>query len=342
MSTLYVTGSQQTYWNTGSTDMQLQAGLSSAIQDITVSMNYSITRNAWMEGKDQLLSLNVSVPLSRWLRSDSTSAFKRSSASFSTSNDMKGRTTSQTGLYGTLLEGNNLSYNVQAGYAGGGQYTDSTTTNTALYYKGGYGNANIGYSGTDQYNQVYYGVSGGVLAHANGVTFSQPLNDTVVLIAAPGADNVSLENQTGVKTDWRGYAVQPYASEYRENRIALNTNTLPDNVDVEDTVVSVVPTHGAVVRADFSVQVGAKALVTLTSNGKAVPFGSSAELKGSKNSSIVGDNGQTYLTGLPLSGVIHAKWGDGVGEQCDATYTLPESSMQQTLIYITLDCKRQN
>lgn len=340
MSTLYLSGSQQTYWNTGSSDLQLQAGLSSAIQDITVSMNYSITRNAWQEGKDQLLSLNVSVPFSRWLRSDSTSVFKRSSASFSTSNDMKGRSTSQTGLYGTLLEGNNLSYSVQAGYAGGGQYTDSTTTNAALYYKGGYGNANIGYSGTDQYNQVYYGVSGGVLAHANGVTFSQPLNDTVVLIAAPGADNVSLENQTGVKTDWRGYAVQPYASEYRENRIALNTNTLPDNVDVEDTVVSVVPTHGAVVRADFSVQVGVKALVTLTFNGKAVPFGATSELKGNKNSSIVGDNGQTYLTGLPLSGVIHAKWGDGAGEQCDAAYTLPESSKQQTLTYVSLDCKR--
>ncbi|WP_255964886.1 fimbria/pilus outer membrane usher protein [Klebsiella pneumoniae] len=29
-----------------------------------------------------------------------------------------------------------------------------------------------------------------------------------------------------VRTDWRGYAVLPYATEYRENRIALDTNTL--------------------------------------------------------------------------------------------------------------------
>ncbi|MCP5928555.1 fimbria/pilus outer membrane usher protein, partial [Klebsiella pneumoniae] len=77
------------------------------------------------------------------------------------------------------------------------------------------------------------------------VTLSQPLNDTVVLVKAPGADGVKVENQTGVTTDWRGYAVVPYATEYRENRVALDTNTLADNVDLDDAVVSVVPTHGA-------------------------------------------------------------------------------------------------
>ncbi|VTO25968.1 outer membrane protein for export and assembly of type 1 fimbriae [Klebsiella pneumoniae] len=83
-----------------------------------------------------------------------------------------------------------------------------------------------------------------MLAHANGITLSQPLNDTVVLVKAPGAGGVKVENQTGVRTDWRGYAVLPYATEYRENRIALDTNTLADNVDLDDAVVSVVPTMG--------------------------------------------------------------------------------------------------
>ncbi len=342
MSTLYLTGSEQTYWNTGNSDLQWQAGFSSAIEDITLSLNYSITRNAWQQDKDQLLALNVSIPFSHWMRSDSTSAFKRSNASFSMSNDMRGRTTSQTGIYGTLLKDNNLSYSAQVGYAGGGQYKESSTGTASLYYKGGYGNANIGYSGSDDYRQVYYGLSGGVLAHANGVTLSQPLNDTVVLVAAPGADNVSLENQTGVRTDWRGYAVQPFASEYRENRIALDTNTLPDNVDIDDAVLSVVPTHGAVVRANFKTHVGLKALLTLTSNGKPVPFGSTTSLEGSETSSIVGESGQTYMTGLPLSGVIHVRWGDGAEQHCSAAYTLPPASQSQALSYASLDCKRQN
>lgn len=71
-----------------------------------------------------------------------------------------------------------------------------------------------------------------------------------------------------------GYAVLPYATDYRENRVALDTNTLADNVDIENTVVSVVPTHGAVVRADYKTRVGVKVLMTLMRNGKAVPFGS--------------------------------------------------------------------
>ncbi|MCQ4010686.1 fimbria/pilus outer membrane usher protein, partial [Klebsiella pneumoniae] len=32
-----------------------------------------------------------------------------------------------------------------------------------------YGNANVGYSRSDGFKQLYYGVSGGVLAHANGI-----------------------------------------------------------------------------------------------------------------------------------------------------------------------------
>ncbi|MBF4189929.1 fimbria/pilus outer membrane usher protein, partial [Serratia ureilytica] len=51
--------------------------------------------------------------------------------------------------------------------------------------------------------------------------------------SAPGAKHVSVENQTGVRTDWRGYAVLPYAMDYRENRISLNTNTLANNVELE-------------------------------------------------------------------------------------------------------------
>ena len=51
---------------------------------------------------------------------------------------------------------------------------------------------------------------------------------------------MKVENQTGVHTDWRGYAVLPYATEYRENRVALDTNSLADNVDLTESVASVV------------------------------------------------------------------------------------------------------
>ena len=110
-----------------------------------------------------------------------------------------------------------------------------------------------------------------------------------------------------MSTDWRGYAVLPYATDYRENRVALDTNTLADNVDIENTVVSVVPTHGAVVRADYKTRVGVKVLMTLMRNGKAVPLALS--LRPETGSSIAGENGQVYLSGMPLSGQVSVKWG---------------------------------
>lgn len=72
-----------------------------------------------------------------------------------------------------------------------------------------------------------------MVGHENGITLSQPLGDTNVLIKAPGAGGVRIENQTGILTDWRGYAVMPYATVYRYNRIALDTNTMGNSIDVE-------------------------------------------------------------------------------------------------------------
>lgn len=338
-ATLYLSGSHQTYWGSDSADEQLQAGLNMAIDDINWTLSYSLTKNAWQDGRDQMLAINVNIPFSHWLRSDSQSVWRHASASYSMSNDLNGRMTNLVGLYGTVLEDNNLSYSVQTGYAGGGEGNSSSTGYATLNYRGGSGNANVGYSRSDGLKQFYYGMSGGVLAHANGITLSQPLNDTVVLIKAPGAEGAKVENQTGVRTDWRGYAVLPYATEYRENRVALDTNTLADNVDLDDAVINVVPTHGAIVRAEFNAHVGMKLLMTLTHRGKPVPFGAMVTSDSSQSSSIVADNGLVYLSGMPLAGKVQVKWGDTANASCVADYRLTAESQQQRLIQLTAECR---
>ncbi|EQC3345293.1 fimbria/pilus outer membrane usher protein, partial [Escherichia coli] len=127
-------------------------------------------------------------------------------------------------VYGTLLPDNNLNYSVQVGNTHGGNTSSGTSGYSSLNYRGAYGNTNVGYSRSGDSSQIYYGMSGGIIAHADGITFGQPLGDTMVLVKAPGADNVKIENQTGIHTDWRGYAILPFATEYRENRVALNAN----------------------------------------------------------------------------------------------------------------------
>ncbi|VTR42574.1 Outer membrane usher protein fimD precursor [Serratia fonticola] len=153
-----------------------------------------------------------------------------------------------------------------------------------------------------------------MLAHENGITLSQPLNDTLILVKAPGAGNVSVENQSGIRTDWRGYAVLPFAMDYRENRVALNPNTLANNVELDDAVVSVVPNHGAVVLADFKTHIGLKVLMTLTYNGQPLPFGSVVSFDNGRSGSIVADGWAS------VSDRVAAKWrevksqmGEGAG-----------------------------
>ncbi|WP_241183471.1 fimbria/pilus outer membrane usher protein, partial [Klebsiella michiganensis] len=131
-ATLYLNGSHQTYWGTGKADQQLQAGLNTAVNDINWTLSYSLTKNAWQQGRDQMLAVNVNIPFSHWLRSDSKSAWRHASASSSMSNDLHGRMSTLAGLHGTLLEDNNLSYSMQTGYAGGGEGNSGGTGYAAL------------------------------------------------------------------------------------------------------------------------------------------------------------------------------------------------------------------
>ena len=68
----------------------------------------------------------------------------------------------------------------------------------------------------------------------------------------------------------------PYRHDLSPNRMALDVNSMADDVDIDDAVVNVVPTQGALVLASFKARVGERALLTLLHNGQPVPFGATA------------------------------------------------------------------
>ncbi|HBI9441925.1 TPA: fimbrial biogenesis outer membrane usher protein [Escherichia coli] len=337
--TTFFSASRQSYWNTSRSDQQISFGLNVPFGDITTSLNYSYSNNIWQNDRDHLLAFTLNVPFSHWMRTDSQSAFRNSNASYSMSNDLKGGMTNLSGVYGTLLPDNNLNYSVQVGNTQGGNTSSGTSGYSSLNYRGAYANTNVGYSRSGDSSQIYYGMSGGIIAHADGITFGQPLGDTMVQVKATGADNVKIENQTGIHTDWRGYAILPFATEYRENRVALNANSLADNVELDETVVTVIPTHGAIARATFNAQIGGKVLMTLKYGNKSVPFGAIVTHGENKNGSIVAENGQVYLTGLPQSGKLQVSWGNDKNSNCIVDYKLPVVSPGTLLNQQTAICR---
>lgn len=108
----------------------------------------------------------------------------------------------------------------------------------------------------------------------------------------------------------------PYASAYQKNRVAIDTQTLGQDTDIDETVQDVVPTRGAVVRATFNAKTGQRALLTLMYRGKPVPFGALVKQKGYDNVSIVGEKGEVYLSGLKDSDTLNVTWH---GNSCQAT-----------------------
>lgn len=322
------------YWNTDRNMKSFGVGYNNSWNGISYGLNYSYNENSTSNAsyrdqygnsagggrvynRDQVFAFNISIPLSLWL--------PNTWATYNMSTSRKGNTTHTAGLNGTLLDDHNLSWSAQEGY---GTQGVGNSGNLNADYRGTYGEVNGGYAYDNNTQRVNYGLQGGIIAHEDGVTFGQPLGETMALVKAPGANGVGVSNQTGVKTDWRGYAIVPYTSPYRRNQVELNTQTLPDDVDLTQTTENVVPTRGAVVRANFNANVGQRVLMTILRQGGApLPFGATVTDNAQKNSQafIVGDDGQVYLSGMADNGTLTAKWGNEINQQCQVTYSLTKN-----------------
>jgi outer membrane usher protein len=333
---IYLSGNQQTYWNTSGADRWIQAGFSSSWDNINYNLSVSTSKSYGLPGTNRQVSLNVSIPFGLWLsqgRSDRQALSSLYSSSMMTKNQ-DGVTVLQTGLSGTLLD-NNVGYSFMQGR--NSESGDSSNLNTR--WNNSYNTVNIGYSRSKDYKSLNWGVAGGVVAHADGITFGQTLGDTNVLIKAPGAKNVKIENQTGVNTDWRGYAIVPYATVYRRNRVALDVNSLDSHTDLEDNVQNVVPTEGAIVRATYKAHTGIRVLFTLKNGNALVPFGAIGTEDTSNSTGIVNEDGNIYFTGIPLNGVLHINWGGGSNEQCQVKYSLPKESLNLPIVQKIIECR---
>ena len=338
MGSVFITASRQSYWHTDETQTLMQVGYSDVLASINWSLTYNDSQSPGDAEHDRMLALNLSLPIGQWLHpgGDMTQSQHNVFATYSTSSDNHHNVTQNAGINGTLLQDNNLNYSVQRGYQNHGAGGSGTVD---VEYDGAYGNVSAGYndSRNGDYQQVNYGLSGGIVAHAHGITLSQPLGDTNVLIAAPGAGNVKVDDQQGIYTDSRGYAVVPYATTYRENRLALDVNSMADDVDLDDAVTHVVPTDGALVRADFKARVGERALLTLSHLGKPVPFGATVLRGEGEGEAIVGDNGELYLSGLASTGALRVQWGRDQTQRCQVHYQLPET--KALLIRQNVECQ---
>ncbi|EFC7690920.1 fimbrial biogenesis usher protein, partial [Escherichia coli] len=338
----YLSGSQQTYWHTDQQDRLLQFGYNTQIKDLSLGVSWNYSKSRGQPDADQVFALNFSLPLNLLLPRSNDSYTRKKNYAWMTSNtsiDNEGHITQNLGLTETLLDDGNLSYSVQQGYNSEGKTANGSAS---MDYKGAFADARVGYNYSDNgsQQQLNYALSGSLVAHSLGITLGQSLGETNVLIAAPGAENTRVANSTGLKTDWRGYTVVPYATSYRENRIALDAASLKRNVDLENAVVNVVPTKGALVLAEFNAHAGARVLMKTSKQGIPLRFGAIATLDGIQtNSGIIDDDGSLYMSGLPAQGAITVRWGEAPDQICHISYQLTEQQINSAITRMDAICR---
>lgn len=340
---VYLSGTQRDFWERDGTERTYNAGYNTTIYGVSYGLNLSQSKRSDSDKNDRRVGLNVSVPLGRFLAGNNTMAASNMNLNYNIATDQDHRTTQHAGLSGTALSDNQLNYNLDQSVGNKGQGYGGSLSGT---YNGSAGSVSGGYNYSNDQQQLTYGLKGGIVAHPHGITLGQEPGETIAIVRAPGASGVKVNNQSGVKTDWRGYAIVPYLQPYRSTEVGLDPSNVGDKVAMDLTSARVVPTRGAVVMASYRTQVGRQAMLNLTWKGKPVPFGAMAVLDAANleegqqaANGIVGDDGQLFMSGLPDEGRLNLQWGGDVDEKCSVPFHLPAERTDNVPVSVTAVCQ---
>jgi len=337
LGSLGLSATHKNFWDLDSDQESVSANWNFNIKGIGVGVGYQLSR--WPGSTirdDRMVSLMVTLPLSQWLYGPES--YHNVYTTTTASNSSTGIDTLSNTVGGTLLTNNRLGWSAgQTNTLSRNSDTgNSNSGNLNLSYNGMFGKAIGGYSYAQDSKQLSAGLQGVVVATHYGMTLGQSPGETMALLHAEGASGVQVKTGTGIATDWWGNAVVP-AQPYRRNRFDLDLLTTEKNVTLNDSSMEVIPTRGAVIVAEYGTTMGHQVLITLTNKGKHLPFGAMVTLvredtkvenKKHYGGGIVGDAGQAWLTGIPDSGILNVKWGDGADSSCHVRFAITEAALK--------------
>jgi len=290
---MYANLTKTDYWNRAKSNTSVQLGYSFSVG--SASYNLGLAQNSGTGDDIRSVSLSVSLPLGN--------PGSSSRIGLSTNQDSAGNASRNATFSGSQLKDDALSYNLGINQ----QVSDDDRVlggSVAARYNAANAIWHGSYNKDQNTRQMDYGVEGGVVAIRNSVMFTQPLGETNIIVATPGAADVGVLTKSGIKTNSSGYTIIPSAQPYRKNKVSLNTDSLSDNTDIANLVQEVTPNRGAFVLANFETHNGRRLLDSVSaSNGKPPPFAAEAHLKDLNgtllSSAMVADKGRVFMTGVP-------------------------------------------
>ncbi|MBV7558675.1 fimbrial biogenesis outer membrane usher protein [Enterobacter sp. ENT02] len=260
---------------------------------------------------DDLLYINLSIPLGG---SQSLSSYMRK----------QGDSTSY-GLANSGALGNDTNYYISADRDDESQENSfNGNINTNLHYT----QLSVG-GGTSGDHQRNYNatLSGGIAMHKDGVTFSPySIKDTFAIakLSEPKAGVEITTPQGTVWTDRWGQAVIPGLTEWRNSRIEVDANKLPQSMTLANGTKYIAAAHGSVSEVSFKVLNSRRVMLRIKqADGK--PLAKGLSVVDAKDNYVVTvvDDGHVFLNDADQVTALYAI-NDENQRLCKLVFTLPE------------------
>lgn len=193
--------------------------------------------------------------------------------------------------------------------------------------------ANASYS-HNQYSALGVSASGGVTLtpEGGGLHRMSAMGGTRLLVDTDGVPNVPIKGfGAPVESNVFGKAIVGDVNSYYRSKAQIDLNTLPDNIDAQQSVVQATLTEGAVGYRHFAVVAGQKAMATLRlADGEYPPFGAQVLNEKGQQTGIVGESGSAYISGINPGDMMTVKWGDD--KACHVLFPTALGDLRQTLL----------
>lgn len=301
-SSVALTLSQEDFWRSDYERRQFQLNFSTHHRGVSYNLFASQSLSDKTDRSDRQLGLSVSMPLDFGNATSATFDLHKS-----------GNTFSQRATLSGHANDSRLSY--QAGVSSNNQRQTSSAVSMA--YQAPYGSLGAGVTQGRDYRSLSLNASGAVLLHGDGIELGPYLGETTGLIEVPGIAGVGVANASGVRTNERGYALVPYLRPYKVNQLALETDQLGPEVEIDNGTTQVVPTRGAVVKATFAARSISRLIITgRTANGLPLPFGAQVINARAEAIGVIGQAGQVMLATSGEAQRLDVRWGEGDDQRC--------------------------
>lgn len=300
LSRLHLSAWREDYWDRPGISSGGSLGTSFTLfNNISLSVNAGYTRRPYMDKDDYNGSLSVSVPFSL----GGVQHYSSSSVGYNSTTDS---TQYQTQVSARPTD--RLNYTVAAGMTDRGARSASADMNYGFDAM----RVGVGVTQSREDTSLRGEIAGAVVATTeSGLLMTRDQNTTVGVVRVPDVAGVKFNGSP--ETNRRGYTVVGL-SEYSQNRIDVDMENVPDNLDLGVTSYSVVPTEKAVVYREFGANYVKRYFLQVRDRQGRLLGGGDARTEQNLNAGFIARNG--VLSMSLLSEPKEVKVDLGEGEMC--------------------------